>query len=180
MFSNRIFMTRAIVVITLVLLTGCSENAPYKDITPTEADAMVRNGSAVILDVRTPQEWKAVGHPGPDRSGRGQYLEGRVLNIPYEIFYQGTMGKNVMAVNPRFVAEVEQVLDKDDGIVIICRSGNRSVYAAMALHEAGFRRLYNVTTGFEGERDAAGRRTVNGWKVDGLPYNDSPAGAYGN
>ncbi len=173
-------MTRTIVVITLLLLTACAKHAPYKDITPTEADAMVRDGNAVILDVRTPQEWKAVGHPGPDRTGRGQYLEGRVLNIPYQMLYQGASGRTMAAVNPQFVAEVEQVLEKDDPVILICRSGNRSVPAAQALHEAGFRRLYNVTTGFEGERDAAGRRTVNGWKVDGLPYNDSPAGAYGN
>ena len=173
-------MKKSITAILLLLLTGCSENPPYKDITPMEAGAMMQNGAAVMLDVRTPQEWKQIGHPGPNKSGRGRYLDGRVVNVPYEIFYQGVSGKNVLTVNPQFVAEVEKVLDKDDRVIIICRSGNRSIRAALALKEAGFCDLYNVTTGFEGERDAAGRRTVNGWKIDGLPYNYSAAGAYEN
>ena len=54
----------------------------------------------------------------------------------------------------------------------------RSVLSAQALEEAGFTNVYTIQTGFEGGSDSNGYCTVNGWKIDGLPYNYSNAGMY--
>ena len=56
-------------------------------------------------------------------------------------------------------------------IVLICRSGNRSIEAGEALLNAGFTQVYNVLHGFEGELDETHHRnSVNGWRVEGLPW----------
>ena len=59
----------------------------------------------------------------------------------------------------------------DRPVVLICRSGNRSVDAGKALEAAGFTRVYNVLYGFEGELDDTHHRgTLNGWRCEGLPW----------
>ncbi|MGL5909808.1 MAG: rhodanese-like domain-containing protein, partial [Phycicoccus sp.] len=55
-------------------------------------------------------------------------------------------------------------------VYLLCRSGVRSVAAAEALTAAGLGPAYNVLDGFEGPHDAAGHRTVSGWKNAGLPW----------
>jgi len=75
--------------------------------------------------------------------------------------------------NPDFVADVKSLAGHilDRPIVLICRSGKRSVEAAHALEEAGFTDVYNVTHGFEGDRNEARQRgKLNGWRHDGLPW----------
>jgi rhodanese-related sulfurtransferase len=114
---------------------------------------------AVLLDVRTEPEWAYVGLP--DLSP----LEKRCQLVCWQHF-------PAMAVNPRFVEEVrERGINEDQKVLVICRSGVRSRFAAQVLTQAGFKTCYNVATGFEGDHDTAGHRgTVGGWKVAGLPW----------
>ena len=57
----------------------------------------------------------------------------------------------------------------------MCRSGNRSAKAADLLAKAGYTKVYNQVEGYEGDKakegDTKGKRTVNGWKNAGLPWN---------
>ena len=56
-------------------------------------------------------------------------------------------------------------------IVLICRSGHRSVDAGLALEKAGFTEVYNVKEGFEGPLDDKHHRgTRSGWRFEGLPW----------
>jgi rhodanese-related sulfurtransferase len=56
-------------------------------------------------------------------------------------------------------------------VVLICRSGNRSVDAGNALEAAGFTSVFNVLHGFEGELDDVHHRgSMNGWRFEGLPW----------
>jgi DNA repair protein RadC len=56
-------------------------------------------------------------------------------------------------------------------VLLICRSGNRSVEAAAALEAAGFTDVTNVVDGFEGPLDENDHRgTKSGWRHDGLPW----------
>jgi rhodanese-related sulfurtransferase len=58
--------------------------------------------------------------------------------------------------------------------MFICRSGNRSHFAAAAATEAGFRDCYNVLEGFQGNKDANGHRDrLGGWRAAGLPWYQS-------
>ena len=65
----------------------------------------------------------------------------------------------------------EKQLTKEDIVVLICRSGDRSSRAANRLAEDGFKRVYTVADGFEGDMSKDGRRNVNGWKNADLPWS---------
>jgi len=172
-------MKKQIIAIVMLVLMACAGNTfAYGDVYPSDAADMVTNGSAFILDVRTPQEWNWVGHPGENKLGDGNYLEGYVLNVAYKVYHEGYSRGDVLIVNTQFVKDVKRFLNKDIAIITMCRSGKRSVAAAKALEAAGFINVYNMLTGFEGGKNDAGYRTINGWKVDGLPYNYSGIGDY--
>jgi rhodanese-related sulfurtransferase len=52
--------------------------------------------------------------------------------------------------NPDFVSEMDQIANRNDSIVIICRSGHRSLDASNLLKERGFVRVFNLARGYEG------------------------------
>jgi len=76
----------------------------------------------------------------------------------------------------RFIAQVRREAGRDARhddrpLVLICRSGTRSVEAAQALEAAGFAEVANVVHGFEGDLDPHFQRgRLNGWRFDGLPW----------
>ena len=64
----------------------------------------------------------------------------------------------------------------DDTLMVMCRSGGRSAIAVNLLAQAGFRNVYQIIDGMEGDSvddpDSVfqGQRLVNGWKNSGLPW----------
>ena len=123
-------------------------------------DKLQDDPRAVLIDVRTPEEWAYVGVP--DLSS----LERTCVFVPWSLYPNN-------ALNPNFVHQVLDAVKPDDDtpLLLICRSGVRSAYAAHALTEMGYEQCYNVQHGFEGDPDAHKHRgTVNGWKVAGLPW----------
>ena len=130
---------------------------PYSGaLTPAEAHEVWRNApGAKLVDVRTRAEWSYVGRvPGA--------IEIELLTYPGN------------GLNPGFVAELVENVDKAAPVLFICRSGGRSHNAAMLAHQAGYAAAYNVLEGFEGDRDAQGHRnTTGGWRVAGLPWTQS-------
>jgi len=130
------------------------------DVDVTEAwRRLSEDPEAVLIDVRTTAEWNFVGLP--DLSP----LEKQVLQSEWKSFPS-------MALNPDFLAEVEQAdIDKNAAVLLLCRSGQRSRDAAIRLTAAGHKNCYNVAGGFEGDKNAAGHRgTVGGWQFAGLPW----------
>ena len=97
-----------------------------RDITPHAAEELVREG-AEFVDVREPDELDADGR-----------LQGAV-NLPFTTF-----------------SERAAELPDDRPIVLICRSGSRSAFAADALRGAG-REAYSVDGG------------IQAWEAGGLP-----------
>ena len=60
---------------------------------------------------------------------------------------------------------------KDRAIILICRSGKRSVDAGLELEKHGFTDVSNVLEGFEGELDRDHHRgNLGGWRKHGLPW----------
>jgi rhodanese-related sulfurtransferase len=115
---------------------------------------------AMLFDVRSSMEYLFVGHPVD------------ALNVPW-------IDAPDWTVNPRFAAEIRLEIERARPadvieripVLLICRSGVRSLEAGQILVEAGFGDVYNIAHGFEGDLDAAHRRgTVNGWRYDGLPW----------
>lgn len=110
------------------------------------------NPTALFIDCRSEMEFLFVGHPVG------------AMMIPWND------GPD-WDINPHFVAHVKKAASVDRPIVLICRSGNRSVSAGQALEQAGFTQVYNVLHGFEGELDDQHRRgTKAGWRFEGLPW----------
>jgi rhodanese-related sulfurtransferase len=138
------------------------------------AKFMDQNGAkALFLDVRTPAEVMFLGMPVQADA-----------NVPYmkEPDFPGwDSAKATFKLEPNsdFLPEVRRRLaakhlGPNDTIVLMCRSGDRSAAAANLLAEAGFKKVYSVVDGFEGDLAAdgpkAGQRVVNGWKNAGLPW----------
>lgn len=72
-----------------------------------------------------------------------------------------------------FVAVVEREAggDKNRTVILLCRSGKRTIDAGVALEKSGFSNVINVLHGFEGDLDDNFKRsTLNGWRFDGLPW----------
>jgi rhodanese-related sulfurtransferase len=133
-----------------------------KAISPRKAwEMMEENPRVVLIDVRSSMEYLFVGHP-----------QGSV-HVPW-------IDAPDWTVNPHFVTEVRRVLlggvgmeehGNDAPVVLICRSGKRSLEAGKLLIENEFRQVYNVDEGFEGELDEQHHRsTSGGWRYHGLPW----------
>lgn len=137
-----------------------SNEAYAGDLDPTSAwRELSHDPSACLIDVRTNAEWGYVGLPDL------RTIDKQILCISWKLFPDN-------APNTAFVDQVRAAgVAPNQRLFLICRSGQRSKEAAIALTAAGFETCYNVAEGFEGDRDAAGHRaTVNGWKVAGLPW----------
>ncbi len=139
-----------------VTVASTAEAMEPKGIGSKEAYTMVTASPAdtFIVDVRTVAEYIFVGHPD---------LPNGVANIPLKFFPS-------WETNREFVPKVAERYQKSDTLIIICRSGGRAEAAAKVLIAAGFKSVLFMTDSFEGRLDAAGHSTVEGWKVNGLPY----------
>ncbi len=102
-----------------------------------------------------------------------------VANIPLKFLKTGfdlkTM-KMVMSLNENFIGEVKKRFKETDTIMIMCRSGARGAASVNKLAKAGFKNVYNITDGFEGDKLKIpgsynnGKRLVNGWQNSGVPW----------
>lgn len=128
------------------------------DLTPNQAWDLLRDEeAAVLVDVRTDAEWAFVGVPDLSEVGKQPVME----------------QWSTLAGGPRpgdFVTAVSELVAPDAPVVLLCRSGQRSIAAAQALTAAGYARAYNIIDGFEGPVDEAGHRGGRGWRADGLPW----------
>ncbi|MBT3065612.1 rhodanese-like domain-containing protein [Rhodoferax sp. U11-2br] len=126
---------------------------PYAGgVPPKLAWALVEAGEAVLVDVRTTEERKFVGH------------------VPGSLHVAWASG-TALTRNPRFVRELEAKAPKDATILLLCRSGKRSDLAAEAAAKAGFTNVFNVLEGFEGEIDEQRHRgRLGGWRAHDLPW----------
>ena len=75
-----------------------------------------------------------------------------------------------MERNPRFIRELESKADTLDVILFLCRSGKRSAAAAEAASKVGFKNVFDVVEGFEGEVVNGQGVTTGGWKSYDLPW----------
>lgn len=124
------------------------------------AQFLEQNPQALFIDVRSSMEYLFVGHP------KG------AINIPW-------IDEPEWTINPDFAKDIKKLaLNKTEEnnvaqavVVLICRSGVRSLEAGKCLLEAGFCHVYNVLEGFEGALDKHHHRSsIGGWRFHGLPW----------
>ena len=138
-----------------LLMQPRSGTAGYAgDVSPQLAWQWVQAGEAVLVDVRTDAEREWVGFvPGATAVAWKQWPG--------------------MAMNPGFDDGVRQAAAGGQKLVMLCRSGVRSIAAAKRATELGLE-AYNILEGFEGDPDAqAHRGHKGGWKVSGLPWRQN-------
>lgn len=112
---------------------------------------------AVLVDCRTEIEHMYVGHP---------------IGAEHVAWQEGPDWE----IDPDFAAKVKRLLKGDLArpVLLICRSGVRSLAAGEALEAAGFSQVINVVEGFEGPLDEDFHRgTLGGWRYRGLPWQQS-------
>jgi rhodanese-related sulfurtransferase len=120
-----------------------------------------------IIDVRTPEEVMWVGHPP-------MAWKIPVIAVTYE--WDAERKQFPMQPLPDFVTRVQTVANTDDTLMVMCRSGGRGAMAVNLLAQAGYKNVYNVIDGMEGDAVEdpnsvfQGQRLVNGWKNSGLPW----------
>jgi rhodanese-related sulfurtransferase len=126
-----------------------------KHLTPQQTWQFLQDHSdALFVDVRMEIEFLYVGHPPG------------VVHIAWYEYPE-------MQADPQaFVDQVRREGGRPDRpVVLLCRSGKRTIDAGQALEAAGFEEVVNVLHGFEGELDEHFQRSrVNGWRHDGLPW----------
>jgi rhodanese-related sulfurtransferase len=132
------------------------------DISPKSAAQLLHDDPrAILVDIRSSMEYLFVGHPVG------------AVHLPW-------IDEPDWEINPHFVAEVRKLMlggavcDVEDGcapIVLICRSGKRSLEAGKVLLEAGLSNIFHIDEGFEGELNEHHQRSsVGGWRFHGLPW----------
>lgn len=133
-----------------------------KPLSPKQAWQLLQEDSrAVLVDIRSSMEFLFVGHP------KGAVHIAWIDEPDWE-------------VNPHFVTEIRKLMlggvvcATDAGcapVILICRSGKRSLEAGRALLEAGMKNVMHVDQGFEGELDEQHHRgSVGGWRFHKLPW----------
>lgn len=132
---------------------AAQDNLPFAGtVTPTEAWSLVQQGLAKLIDVRSAEERKFVGH------------------IPETLHVAWATGLSLNK-NPRFVRDLEKQATRSDVILFLCRSGKRSALAAQEATKAGFQNAFNILDGFEGELNEQQQRGgLGGWRQANLPW----------
>ena len=126
-----------------------------KHLEPKAAWAFLQgHPEALFVDVRMEIEHLYVGHPPG------------VVHIAWYEYPE------MQTDAARFAAQVlREAGTTERPVLLLCRSGQRTLAAGAALEAAGFANVVNVLHGFEGELDAHFRRGgLSGWRFDGLPW----------
>ena len=95
-----------------------------------------------ILDVRTPEEHYFIGHPP---------MAWKIPLIALSYHWDPAKQEFPGRMLTDFVERVKTIAGPDDTILAMCRSGGRSAMAANLLAQAGFKRVYNIVDGMEGD-----------------------------
>ena len=109
------------------------------DLGPQEALTKIRSGELLLIDIRTPSEWRQTG--------------------------VAPQAHRIDMTDPAFVERLLQDMDGDKAtpIALICRTGNRSGSVQKQLQRLGFSQVHNIPEGM------AGSRAGPGWIRRGLP-----------
>ncbi|MEN9560600.1 MAG: hypothetical protein RLZZ502_1811, partial [Pseudomonadota bacterium] len=124
------------------------------DISPQTAFDWWQAGEAVLVDIRTDAERAWVG-----------FVPGAA-----EVAWKQWPG---MVMNPAYDPDLLAAIPTGKKVLLLCRSGLRSIPAAKRAAELGLE-AYNILEGFEGDPNSnAHRNSVGGWRHRGLPWRQN-------
>lgn len=129
-----------------------AKNAPMQGLlTPSEAWQLFAAGTIDLVDTRTNAERELIG----------------LVPGSFAIEWYDYPAK---IRNERFLDQLREQVPTARPVAFLCRSGVRSHHAATLATQHGWQGAYNILEGFEGDKNAAGQRRVNGWQMAGLPW----------
>jgi len=139
-----------------------SKSSQPREIKPKAAlELLSHEPRSLLVDIRSGMEFLFVGHPA------------HAVNIPW-------IDEPDWIIDPNFTSHIRKLMlggvsCEAEGecvpILLICRSGKRSMEAGIKLLEEGLSNVYSIEGGFEGELDETHQRsTINGWRFEGLPW----------
>ena len=119
-----------------------------KEVFPWDLEEMLEaNPELLLVDIREPDEF-AFGH-----IKNSLHVPRGILEAACDWNYADTVPHLVQA--------------RKDPVVVVCRSGNRSVLAAYTMHLMGYEDVYSLKTGVKGWNDSDGELfDINGKQVD--------------
>lgn len=146
----RLFMLTVLLIASAIAVfwPGTGADAADTIISAPAARTAAKAGDVIIVDVRSPREWRQTGIA----------TGARTVTIHNR---NGTKG---------FVAEMLKAVggDKSTPVALICAAGVRSARALKILAAAGFTKIQNVSEGMLGRPDAG-----PGWLKRGLPITQA-------
>ncbi len=123
------------------------------DVSPQLAWQWVSRGEAVLVDIRSDAEREWVGFVPDAVPVVWKQWPGMAMNTSFDEQIQGAAGGKA--------------------VVLLCRSGVRSIAAAKRASELGLK-AYNILEGFEGDPDGSAQRgRRGGWRYRGLPWRQN-------
>lgn len=114
------------------LVEACRRDVP--EFFPWDlAEALERREPLLLVDIREPYEYAALRIADSINIPRG------ILEPSCEYGYEETLPSLVEA--------------RDEAVVLICRSGNRSLLAGLVMKQLGYRNVRSLATGLKGWND---------------------------
>ena len=114
-------------LVAVLFLSGCAEEILYFNVDNQQLKTMLDEG-VTIIDIRRPEEWKQTGVVKGSQRLTSFDKGGRLV--------------------PNFLPTVTQNIPKDQPVILICRTGNRtSALSAHLSRELGYTNIYNVKDG---------------------------------
>lgn len=159
-------------------IAGCHSTecvSPRQVITPREAWRMRRlsHDHALLVDVRARAETFYSGMP----LGVDAQIPFAEPAMPFEWISNDDGPRMEFRID--FAQRMDELLRTrhvrhDEPVIILCRTGERALLAALRLQEHGYSNVYVVREGFEGKlsfrADGSEMRMEGGWKNSGLPW----------
>ena len=131
-------------------------------INPIEAWKILQEKKmSYVIDVRPEPESIYSGKPDLTE------LKKETINIPSTLYPS-------LRENPNFVREFNKFIFNEETVTfLICKDGTLSEKALDKLKQTN-KQCFAIDHGFEGEMENIGKKRslINGWKAQGLPYED--------
>ena len=126
----RVLLNIIIGLAVIMQILTINAEAGVTNINNSELSDLLKKGVAII-DIRTEPEWLQTGVvPGS-----------RLLALPFEA--------QMMKKPDEWLLELEKLIPRSLPVILICRTGRRTIPATRFLHGSGYLQVYNVTGGIE-------------------------------
>lgn len=114
------------VLLLTIMLQACTE-VPYNNLDNSQLKTLLEQDVSII-DIRRPEEWRQTG----------------IIEDSKLLTFVDANGK----INPEFLSRFTSTVSRDEPVILICRTGNRTSHLSRHLvEEMGYSNVYNVRNG---------------------------------